>query len=143
MTVFKTIRLFAGVLLPFSALVVTGGPVGAQADPPPSPQAAIAAYDTDKDGTIDENEVKTAAGTLFDRLDADHDGTLDEKELSGHMTRTQMREADPDNDKTLTKDEYVLFVTKAFRAANRDGDGTVDARELETPAGRALLMLIQ
>jgi Ca2+-binding EF-hand superfamily protein len=139
--VFKTITLFAGVLLLFGALVVTSRRAGAQADPP-SPQAAIAAADTDKDGTIDETEAKAAGGALFDRLDADKDGTLDEKELTGHMNRRQLAEADPDNDKTVSRDEYMVFVTKAFRAANRDNDGTVDARELETPAGRAFLMLI-
>ena len=140
---FKPITLIAGVLLFVGALVVTSHPVGAQADPPPSPQEALAAVDTDKDGTIDENEAKAAGGAAFDKLDADHDGTLDEKELQGHMTRTQFREADPDNDKTVSRDEYMVFVTKAFRAANRDSDSTVDARELGTPAGRALLLLMR
>jgi Ca2+-binding EF-hand superfamily protein len=139
--VFKKLALFAGVLLPVGALVVTLRPAGAQADPV-SPQAAITEYDTDKDGTIDENEAKAAGGALFDKLDVDKDGTLDEKELQGHVTRTQFREADPDNDKTVSKDEYIVFVTKAFRAANRDSDSTVDARELGTPAGRAFLLLL-
>jgi Ca2+-binding EF-hand superfamily protein len=140
--VFKPIKLFAYVLLPVGALVVGAGLIGAQ-DGVPSPQAALTAYDTDKDGTIDENEVKAAADTTFDKLDVDKDGTLDEKELQGRMTNAQFREADPDNDKTLTKDEYVVFVAKAFRTANRDGDGTLDAKELQTAAGRALLHLMQ
>ena len=138
----KTITLFANVLLPFGALIVAAGPVGAQADVH-SPHAALAAYDTDKDGTIDENEAKAAAGALFDKLDLDKDGTLDEKELGARLTRAQFREADPDNDKTLTKDEYLMLVTKAFRTANRDNDGTLDAKELQTPAGRAFLVLLQ
>jgi Ca2+-binding EF-hand superfamily protein len=140
--VFKKITLFANVLLPFGALVVGAGLVGAQ-DPVPSPQAAMAAYDTDKDGTIDENEAKAAAGATFDKLDTDNDGTLDEKELQGRLNRTQFREADPDHDNTLTRNEYVVFVGKAFRTANRDGDGTLDTGELQTPAGRALLVLLQ
>ena len=131
------------MLLVFGALVVTSRTTRAQADPPPSPQAALAAVDGDKDGTIDENEAKAAASALFDKLDADKDGTLDEKELQGHMTKRQFAEADPDNDKTLTKDEYLVFVTKAFRAANRDGDSTIDANELGTPAGRALILLLR
>jgi Ca2+-binding EF-hand superfamily protein len=140
--VFKTITLFAKVLLPLGALVVTAGPLGAQANVSLSPQAALTAYDTDKDGTIDENEARTAAGALFDKLDVDKDGTLDEKELQGRLTKTQFREADPDNDRTLTKDEYLVFVVKVFKAANRDGDGTLDAQELETAAGRRLLVLL-
>jgi Ca2+-binding EF-hand superfamily protein len=139
---FKTIKLFVSVLLPFGALVVTAGLIGAQ-DDPPSPQAALAAYDTDKDGTIDENEAKAAAGAVFDKLDVDKDGTLDEKELQGRLTSMQFREADPDHDNTLTKDEYVVFVAKAFRRANRDTDGTLDARELQAPAGRAFLLILR
>jgi len=141
--VLKTITLFAGVLLLFGALVVTSRRVAAQADPPPSPQATIAAVDTDKDGTVDESEAQAAGGAVFDRLDADKDGTLDEKELQGRMTRTQLGEADPDNDKTLTRGEYLVFVTKAFRAANRDSDSTIDASELGSPAGRRLVLLIR
>jgi hypothetical protein len=140
--VFKPITLLAGVLLVFGALVVTSRPVGAQAEPM-SAQAALTAYDTDKDGTMDENEAKAAAGALFDKLDADKDGTLDEKELQGHMTKRQFAEADPDNDKTLTRDEYLMFVTKAFKVANRDNDGTLDARELQSPAGRTFLLLLR
>ena len=139
---FKT-TLFAGVLLAVVTLVVTSRPVGAQADPPPSPEAAIAACDTDKDGTIDENEAKVAAGTVFDKLDADKDGTVDEKELQGRLTHTQFREADPDNDKTLTKNEYLVAVRKALRAADRDNDNSVDANELQTPAGRVMILLMQ
>jgi hypothetical protein len=140
--VFQRITLFAKVLLPCAAIVVAAGLIGAQ-DVSLTPQAAISAYDTDKDGTIDENEAKVAAGALFDKLDADKDGTLDEKEIGPRLTRAQFREADPDNDKTLTRDEYLVFVTKAFRAANRDNDGTLDARELQSPAGRAFLVLLQ
>jgi hypothetical protein len=142
--VFKPLTLFAGVLLLFGAMVVISRTGRAQADdPPPSPQEALAAYDTDKDGTLDENEVKAAAGALFDKLDADKDGTLDEKELHGHMTAAHFAEADPDHDKTVSRDEYMVFVTKAFRAANRDGDRTLDANELATPAGRRVILLMQ
>ena len=139
---FKTITLFAKVLLPVAALVVAAGLIGAQ-DVSLTPQAALTAYDTDKDGTIDENEAKAAAGALFDKLDVDKDGTLDEKELGARLTKAQFREADPDNDKTLTKDEYLVFVVKAFRTANRDADGTLDAGELQTPAGLVVLRLLQ
>jgi Ca2+-binding EF-hand superfamily protein len=138
----KTVTLFSKVLLPLGALAATAYLVGAQ-DPVPSPHEALAAYDTDKDGTIDQNETNTAAGTAFDKMDVDKDGTVDEKELQGRLTRAQFREADPDNDKTLTKNEYLVVVAKAFRTANPDNDGTIDARELQTPAGRALIRLMQ
>ena len=138
----KTVTLFAKVILPLGALAVTVGLVGAQ-DPVLSPQEAISTYDTDKDGTIDQNEANAAAGTAFDKMDVDKDGTVDEKELQGRLTRAQFREADPDNDKTLTKNEYLVVVAKAFRTANPDNDGTIDPRELQTAAGHALLRLMQ
>jgi hypothetical protein len=81
---FKTITLFASVLLAFGVLVITTGLVGAQ-DHPLSPHSALAAYDTDKDGTIDENEAKAAAGAAFDKLDTDKDGTLDEASGTPHQ----------------------------------------------------------
>jgi len=135
--------MFVNVLLPLGALVVMVGYAWAQANVSSSPQAALTSYDTDKDGTIDENEAQAAADATFDKLDVDKDGTLDEKELQGRLNPTQFREADPDNDKTLTKNEFVVVVTKAFRAANRDGDGTLDAQELQTPAGRRFLILLR
>ena len=140
---FKTTTLCVGVLLAFGTLVVTSHLVRAQDDPPPSPEATIAACDTDKDGTIDEDEVKAAAGTVFDRLDADKDGTVDEKELQGRLTNTQFQEADPDHDKTLTKNEYLVAARKAYRAADKDNDNTIDANELQTPAGKVLILLMQ
>lgn len=139
---YKTIKLLASVLLPAGALVVTASLVGAQ-DPVLSPQSALATYDTDKDGTIDQNEAKTAAGATFDKLDADKDGTVDEKELQGRLTRGQFAEADPDHDRTLTKDEYLVFVVRTFRTADPDNDGTLDSKELQTANGRAVLRLMQ
>jgi Ca2+-binding EF-hand superfamily protein len=140
--VFKRIALFAKLLLPFGALVVVAGLIVAQ-DGAVSPQTAVSAYDTDRDGTVDLNEAQAGAGAVFDKLDGDKDGTLDENELQGRLTRPQFRDADPDNDRTLTRDEYMVFVAKAFKSANPDGDSTLDAKEFQTQAGRMLLRLLQ
>jgi Ca2+-binding EF-hand superfamily protein len=103
----------------------------------------IARFDTDHDGTVDLGEAKKAASELFDRLETDKDGTLDLKELKGRLSRKAFNAADPDHDNTLTKDEYLTLIERWFRAADRDHDGTLDAAELRTPAGRALLRLIE
>ena len=66
--------------------------------------------DTDNDGTIDLNEAKAAASTVFDKLDTNHDGTLDRAELRRRIPEQDWKIADPDNDKTLTKDEYLNYV---------------------------------
>jgi Ca2+-binding EF-hand superfamily protein len=98
--------------------------------------------DPDKDGSIDLNEAKTAAGALFDRLDKDKDGTLTIKELQGRLSRKDFKAADPDNDATLTKDEFMAVVDSRFMAANPDNDGTIDKAEFGKPAGRALMRLL-
>lgn len=104
--------------------------------------SAVAALDTDKDGTVDLAEAKAAAGALFDKLDADHDGTLDHKELRGRISARDWAVADPDNDKTVSKDEYLAYVEALFKRADPDNDGTLDAKELKSPAGHALSRLL-
>ena len=55
---------------------------------------AIARLDTDNDGTVDLDEAKKAASTLFDKLDTDKDGTLDLKELKGRVTDKEFKAAE-------------------------------------------------
>jgi hypothetical protein len=120
-----------------SALVVSMAPAAA------ATRGAVAAFDTDNDGTVDLSEAKAAASRLFNRLDRDHDGTLDRRELRGHMVSKELAAADRDRDGTLDKREYLAFVEKSFRAADRDNDGTLDAKELSSPRGRVLLRLLR
>jgi len=47
---------------------------------------AMQVLDPDNDGTVDLDEAKKAASTLFDKLDRDHDGTLDRRELRGRLS---------------------------------------------------------
>jgi Ca2+-binding EF-hand superfamily protein len=58
------------------------------------------------------------------------------------LSRKSFNTADPDRDKTLTKDEYLAAVEQRFKAADPDHDGTISAAEFRTPAGRALLRLL-
>ena len=103
----------------------------------------LSAYDTDKDGTLDLNEIKAAAGAAFDRLDKDKDGTLDRKEVHLHLSISEFKAADTDNDGTLSKDEFIAIAEKLFHAADKDNDGTLTARELRSVPGHALLRLIR
>jgi Ca2+-binding EF-hand superfamily protein len=51
-----------------------------------TPSAFLKAVDTDNDGTITLDEVKTYAAKRFDALEKDKDGTLDMKELKGRIS---------------------------------------------------------
>ena len=126
------------VMVTVASLIGVAAPAFAWARSP----SPIARLDTDHDGTVDLAEVKKAAADVFDRLDTDKDGTLDIKEFKGRLSRKAFNGADPDKDKTLTKDEYLAAVEQRFKAADPDHDGTVSAAEFRTPAGRALLRLI-
>jgi Ca2+-binding EF-hand superfamily protein len=129
-----TLASSLAIALPIAMVVTTASPAFAA--------SALETLDTDKDGTVDLAEAKTAASALFDKLDVDHDGTLDHKELKDRISAEDWKIADPDNDKTISKDEYLAFVEVAFKRANPDNDATIDAKELKTPAGRALLRLL-
>jgi len=99
--------------------------------------------DRDRDGTLDLDEAKRAAGLLFDVLDRDHDGTVTRHELSGRLSVRELAAADPDHDRTLTRDEYLALVEQRFKAADGDDDSTLTATELRTRSGTALLRLLK
>jgi Ca2+-binding EF-hand superfamily protein len=136
LTTMKTLTLASllAVSLPPAMFVTSASPAFAA--------SALQTLDPDKDGTVDLNEAKAAAGALFDSLDVDHDGTVDHKELEGRISAEDWKIADPDNDKTISKAEYLAFVEVAFKRANPDNDATIDAKELKTSAGHALLRLL-
>ncbi|MDN3276161.1 hypothetical protein QWJ07_17995 [Frankia sp. RB7] len=131
-------RLFDRLISSFLAIAILFGV--AQAAPRSDP---VKRFDTDNDGTLDHIEVRKAATAFFARIDPDHDGTLDMRELRSRLTAEEVMAADPDHDGTLSVNEYLAVVAQRFKAADRDGDGTLDGHELRSPAGRALLRLLQ
>jgi Ca2+-binding EF-hand superfamily protein len=108
-----------------------------------APGAFIQQWDPDRDGTLDINEIRKAAEARFDSLDRSKDGKLDRKEAAGVVSAREFSAANPDKDATLEKNEYMVLVEARFKAANPDNDGTLDAKELASPAGRALMRLLQ
>jgi Ca2+-binding EF-hand superfamily protein len=104
---------------------------------------AISALDTDKDGTVDIEEAETAASQIFYLSDRDKDGTLDINELAGRLDAAALKDRDADNDGTLDHNEYAKAVAIQFKAADLNGDSKLDSKELNTPAGSALLKLIE
>jgi Ca2+-binding EF-hand superfamily protein len=119
--------------------IVGGRPVFAA----PKRSRAMQLLDPDNDGTVDLDEAKKGASTLFDKLDRDRDGTLDRRELRSRLSAAEFAAADPDKDGTLSRDEYLALVEKRFKAADPDNDETLDEKELRSRAGQALLRLLQ
>ena len=127
-------------------LVMAGGlmlATAAPADTTPEDQSAVMSkIDTDHDGSVSLDEAKKAAIAKFDTLDTDKEGTLDANELTGILGRNDLIKADKDKDNTLDKAEFLALVEKMFAAADNDKDGTLDEKELSTEQGRALVALL-
>ncbi len=130
-------RLILASTLAISTMLAHGS---VHAAPKASP-FPIQQLDTDHDGTLDLNEIKTSADNLFASLEKDTDGTLDAKELRGRLSARDLKAADPDSDKTLTKDELMSYVESLFKDVDADNDGTVDDKELKSGKGKTLLRL--
>jgi Ca2+-binding EF-hand superfamily protein len=105
--------------------------------------SSVQSLDTDNDGTVDLNEVKSAAAAAFDRLDRNHDGKLGRRELKGRLNASELAAEDTDHDGTLTKDEFTAAAETRFKAANVDSDGTLDATELGSQSGKSLRRLVK
>ena len=103
----------------------------------------LEAINPDKDGTLDLEEAKKAAGIVFDRINTDKDATLDAKELRGRLKAKEIASADGDKDKTIDRAEYLAIVEARFKAVNRDADNTIDWNELSSKPGKALLRLLK
>ncbi|MEW6435784.1 MAG: EF-hand domain-containing protein [Pseudomonadota bacterium] len=131
------------IVMLFGIVGLSAAPLALPSLSQASAATALTAADTDKDGTIDLNEVKAAAAAEFDKLDKDKDGTIDLKEAAHHVSKANFIAADADKDKTLTKDEYVGLAGALFKAADKDSDGTVNGKELHTTAGIELDRVIQ
>ena len=126
---------FAAVMLLSSSLALAQGL---------SAEDALSRFDRDHDGTLSQREVVRAARAHFRALDPDADGTIDVKEAAAvGITKAELDKADLNKDGTLDEKEFISIVVKRFKEANGDSDKTLDAKELGTPAGQALLMLLQ
>ena len=104
-------RLAIASSLALSTLLAFGA-VSAQAK---SASSSVGKIDTDNDGTVDLNEIKTSAGNVFTSLEKDSDGTLDAKELRGKIAKKDFKTADPDSDGTVSKDELMTYVESLFK----------------------------
>ena len=129
------------------AVGLNGMPVDAQTTPAPGvapgPAAFIQKWDRSGKGQLDLKGVLNAAVVKFGMLDTEHRGRLTEQQLGGLLTAQDFATANPDGDKTIGAEEWFDLVRRRFYAANPDNDGSLSADEIETPAGQALVRLLQ
>lgn len=136
---FRKITLTATVCL--VAFGLTG--ISAQAQTAPSSAAFIAKWDRSTKGLLDVKAILNAAMVKFEMLDKDHKGRLTQQDLASVMTSQEFLAANPDGDTTIGADEWFDLVRRRFYAANPDNDGSLSVDEFKTPAGQALLKLVQ
>jgi hypothetical protein len=105
-------------------------------------EAFIQKWDRSGKGVLGLKEVDNAAIVKFEMLDKSHQGRLTESDLSALLSPEEFKQANPDNDTTIGADEWFDLVKRRFNAANPDHDGSIDVNELRTPAGQALLKLV-
>jgi EF hand len=136
-------REIACMLLAVGAgMIVVPASVSAQT----SGADAVKMLDTDHDGTLDLAECKAAAEATFDKLDADKSATLDQQELGDRATITIVPASQHGFmffETRPSKADYIGFVVKRFDVVDPDHEGKIDAKELDTPAGQALVKLLQ
>ncbi len=74
--------------------------IGAPDATPKDESLVLSKIDTDHDGSVSLAEAKAAAAAKFDALDTDKEGTLDANELTGILSPNTVTIADKDKDKT-------------------------------------------
>ena len=128
--------------------LAAGPPTFAQTAPQagggaPDSAAFLQRWDRSGKGLLDLKGILNAAVVKFGLLDTERRGRLTEQQLGGLLTPEEFAVANPDGDKTLGAEEWFDVVRRRFYAANPDNDGSLSTDELRTPAGQALLKLLQ
>ena len=127
---------------------LSGTPAGAQTTPAASgaaqdPATFIQRFDRSSKGLLDMKAMLNAAVVKFGTLDTEKRGRVTTQQLAGVLTPEEFTTANPDGDTTIGVEEWFDLVRRRFYAANPDNDGSLSLDELKTPAGQALLKLVQ
>jgi Ca2+-binding EF-hand superfamily protein len=104
--------------------------------------------DTNRDRTLQFEEISAARAKLFDRIDANHDGIADPGEFRNAATaRKSNRDAqlaqaddlaarrqrmDTNRDGNISRDEFVAFIPDRLLNADSDGNRSLSLTELRT-----------
>ena len=108
----------------------------------PDAKAFVQKWDRSGKGLLDMKAIFNAGIVKFEMLDKEHKGRLTEQQLSYAVTSEEFRKANPDGDTTIGAEEWFGMIREGFYAANPDHDGSLSIDEFSTPAGQALLKLL-
>lgn len=102
--------------------------------------AMLMRADSDGDGVVTLDELRSMRENIFSRMDRNNDGVLSEddrrRSRSGNEERRQalMQAFDLDGDGILSADEFINGPTSFFTMADANRDGAVDRAEAEAAA---------
>jgi Ca2+-binding EF-hand superfamily protein len=105
----------------------------------PGPKGAgPARFDKNGDGKVSKDEAPARMKEHFDAIDTNKDGSLDQQELQAARAKhgaksvaDRVAHLDKNKDGKLSKDEVPERMQKHFDAVDTNKDGFVDAQELE------------
>ncbi len=93
-------------------------------------------FDTNKDGSISQEEVDAETASLFTAADADKNGIVGLEEFKAQfvvqsepMRIRAFQRLDRNGDGTVTKEEFDGLSEKIFSRMDRDGDGILEPRK--------------
>ncbi len=132
--------MLLGIVAAVPTNAQTASPAGSATS---DPNAFVQKWDRSGKGMLDMKTVLNAAIVKFEMLDKDHKGRLTQQDLAGSVTPQEFAAANPDGDTTIGAEEWFDLVRRHFYAANPDNDGSLSSDEFKTPAGQALLKLVQ
>jgi Ca2+-binding EF-hand superfamily protein len=131
------------LMLPSAIPAQTLNGAGPKADRGASPEAILARFDTDQNGSLSADEVRGRMAKRFAAIDANGDESIDLEELgtAREQSRQRMEEkagkvkdADTDGNRSISIDEAAAAgmdkLVKHFSAVDTDGDGELSRAEM-------------
>ena len=119
--------------------------------PPPSPQ--LEKFDSDKDGSISEDEWMSHFNNIFSQFDADGDEIGTKEEISSFHESNPSKQGpgpmkmkmppveflinfmDKNNDKAISKDEWENHHRTLFSKLDRNENSIIEKEEIQLPPG--------
>lgn len=136
MTTKTTMWTVFGIAMVTAGSAFAQGPLGgfgqgSQGGPPwMKARIMFQLFDTDRDGSLVEEEVPGMAWEYVSAADADQDGKVTQGEVALLAATRVISNFDENEDGELTADETPVQLWDRFESADADGNGSVSAEEI-------------